>query len=273
MNNNYFYITPMIDSFRVVPRIAQLYFPRINWKGDSKGHIGNSDAFFFVVSGECCVIVDGRCHILRSGDLIFMPKGEMRSYFSMCSDLTLYEINFEAFVNDIPWNKALNISGERGQRMVHTDNPSYIARLFEECVRYEMNKAFMYDVIFTANISLVIKEYLLKYTENKNLTKPFEEVVEYLEANIHKSLKIEDMASVCYMQPTYFIKKFKAAMGDSPIVYFNKLKIYKAMFLLATTDLSVLDVSRKVGIYDSSYFSKLFRSYANMTPREYKSKF
>lgn len=273
MNNNYFYITPMIESFRVIPRIAQLYFPRVNWKGDPKGHRGNSDAFFFVVSGECCVIVNDECHILKSGDLVYMPKGEMRSYFSMCNELTMYEINFEAYVNEIPWNNALNITSSNSSLMVHTDNPEYIAELFEQSVRYEMNKDAMYDVIFTANIGLIIKEFLLKYAENKHLTVPFEPVVGYMRKNTDKSLKIEELASVCYMQPTYFIKKFKKAYGVSPIVYFNKLKIYRAMLLLASTDMSVLEVSREIGIYDSSYFSKMFRTYCNMTPSEYKSKF
>ena len=271
MNNNYPYITPMIESFNIIPRIVQLYFPPINWKGDPKGHIGNSDAFFFVVSGECCVIVDGECHILKSGDLAFMPKGEMRSYFSMCKDLTMYEINFEAYINGEPWHKVLGISKENGNLMVHIDKGEDIAKLFEDSLRYEMNKDVLYDVVFSANISLIIREYILEYNRRKKLTTPFTSVLSYMRQNIDKSLKVEDFASVCYMQPTYFIKKFKSALGDSPIVYFNKLKIYKAMLCLTSEDMSVLDASRAVGIYDSSYFSKMFKKICNMTPSEYKS--
>lgn len=271
MNNIYSYITPMIESLNIVPRIVQLYFPAINWKGDPKGHIGNSDAFFFVVSGECCVIMDEESHILKDGDLIYMPKGKMRAYFSMCRNLTMYEINFEATINSKPWNEALGI--DNLSPVVRVEDVSHMAKLFEDSLRYEMNKNPMYDVIFCANIALVMKEFLLKHSEKRKLTTPFDEVVSYMRRNIDKTLRVEELAAICYMQPTYFIKKFKTAFGKSPIVYFNKLKIYKAMTYLASTDMSVYEISKAVGIYDNSYFSRMFKNYCNMTPSEYKGMF
>lgn len=268
MNNVYSYLTPMIESFNIIPKIVQLYFPPINWKGDPKGHIGNSDAFFLVVDGECCVIIEGESHILRSGDLVFMPKGKMRSYFSMCKELTMYEINFEAYVNGKPWNEALGV--DMTYPVIHTGDVSSIAKLFEDSLRYEMNKDPMYDVIFCANIALVIKEFLLKHAEKKKLTTPFDEVISYMHKNVEKALKLSELASISYMQPTYFVKKFKLSFKESPIVYFNKLKVYRAMTLFATTDMSVYEVSKAVGVYDNSYFSRMFKKYTNMTPSEYK---
>ena len=73
------------------------------------------------------------------------------------------------------------------------------------------------------------------------------------------------------MQTTYFITKFKSVFGDTPITYLNKLKIYKAMTLLATTSLPIDKVSNAVGIYDNSYFSKLFKKFCFVTPLEYKT--
>ncbi len=271
MNNIYSYITPMIESLNIIPKIVQLYFPPINWKGDPKGHIGNSDAFFFVMSGECCVILDNECHILRSGDLVYMPKGKMRAYFSMCRELTMYEINFEAYVNTKPWNEALGI--DNSFPVVHSDNGEYIAKLFEDSLRYEMNKDPMYDVIFCTNIAMVMKEFIIKHTEKRKLTASFDDVIRYMHSNIDKAIKLEELAAICYMQPTYFIKKFKASFGESPIVYFNKLKVYKAMTLFASTDMSVYEVSRAVGVEDNSYFSRMFKKLCNMTPTEYKGMF
>ena len=271
MNNAYSYITPMIDSFKIIPRIVQLYFPPINWKGDPKGHIGKSDAFFFVVSGECCVIINGEAHILRSGELIYMPKGKVRSYFSMCQELTMYEINFEAYINSCPWNEALGVDGS--YPVVSVDDCSYIAGLFEASLRYEMNKDAMYDVIFCANIALVMKEFLIKHFEKRKLTSPFDDVIKYMRENIDKPVKVDTLASVCYMQPTYFIKKFRQSFGEPPMAYFNKMKIYKAMTYLASTDMSVYEVSKAVGIYDNSYFARMFKNHCNITPSEYKSMF
>ncbi len=271
MNSVYSYITPMIESLSIIPKIVQLYFPPINWKGDPKGHIGNSDAFFFVVSGECCVILDDKSHILRSGDLVYMPKGKKRAYFSMCRELTMYEINFEAYINSKNWNEVLGV--DMSETVIRVEDEAYIAKLFEDSLRYEMNKDPMYDVIFCANIAMIMKEFILKHSDKRKLTSPFDNVISYMHQNVDKALKVDDLAAICYMQPTYFIKKFKASFGESPIVYFNKLKVYKAMTFFATTDMSVYDVSRAVGVEDNSYFSRMFKKMCNMTPTEYKAIF
>ena len=75
------------------------------------------------------------------------------------------------------------------------------------------------------------------------------------------------------MQTTYFIKMFKKQYGIPPIAYFNRLKIYKAMSLLLSTDLSVDAIAQNVGINDPSYFARMFREHANITPTRYRLEF
>ena len=109
--------------------------------------------------------------------------------------------------------------------------------------------------------------------EQDNISKPFSTVIDYMKARLDKQIKVAELAELIYMEETYFIKKFKKALGDSPITYLNKLKIYRAMAYLAEQSFTLSEISRKIGIYDSSYFSKLFKSYAGITPMEYRSIF
>ena len=81
------------------------------------------------------------------------------------------------------------------------------------------------------------------------------------------------ISSLRLMDEERILKKFKKALGDSPITYLNKLKIYRAMYFLAERNFTLSEISRKIGIYDSSYFSKLFKSYTGITPMEYRSIF
>ena len=272
MLNTYSYLMPSIKNLTLEPKIVQLFIPPIKWKGDAVGHIGNNDALFFVASGECCIIIEEKSFIIKEGELAFLPKNKMRSYTTVHEEsLTLYEVNFDAKIDGVYWYDALGFSGDAF--VVNPKNKAEIKRLFEESVRYEHKKNILHEFNFCANILAVLREYIMERSESESLARPFDAVIDYMNENIDKQIRIEELAALVYMQPTYFIKKFKAAFGESPIVYLNKLRIYKSLYLLASTSLSLGEVAVKVGIYDSSYFSRMFKSYSGTTPSEYKNLF
>ena len=214
-------------------------------------------------------MIENESYILREGDLAFLPKGKMRSYASMSDGVKLYEINFEAEINEAHWYDALGLSYQ--EYSVHVEDVDEVAHLFEQSVRYELNRSIIYDVILCADIALLMSKYFELRLEREIKTAPFAEVKKYMCENIGSSVKISELADLSFMQPTYFIKKFKRAYGESPITHFNKMKVYRAMYLLASSELSVLDISKSVGIFDNSYFTKIFRNYTGRTPTEYRA--
>lgn len=271
MPNTFAYLNPTIQGISVSPKKTQLYIPPIKWHGDPKGHIGVYDTFFYVVSGECSLMIDGEYTILKEGDLAFLPKGKMRAYSNMSETITLYEMNFSAEIDGENWYSALGL--ENGNYVVRHDSYETVSELFESSVRYELNRSILYDVIHSSNVLTLIKIFATLKTEQNSVSKQFLPVINYMKEHLDKQIKVSELAELVYMEETYFIKKFKKALGDSPITYLNKLKIYKAMSYLAGQSLTLSEISRKIGIYDSSYFSKLFKSYTGITPMEYRSIF
>jgi len=71
---------------------------------------------------------------------------------------------------------------------------------------------------------------------------------------------------------TTFFTKARNVTGLSINDYINKMRVTKACHLLASTSLSVSEISDKVGCASQSYFSTLFKKYTGTTPREYKSR-
>lgn len=258
-----------MPSYTLKPTGVHLYIPPITWKGDPKGHIGKGDTFFFVVSGECFVMIDETCFILKTGQLAFLPKDKMRTYTAMSNDFTMYEFNFDFLIDSNYWYDELGLTYNNYH--ISVDDPDRIAHLFESSLRHEFDKDKMYDAIWFSNVAEIIKHFIKKQQEQQLKEKPFLNVLKFMEENISRHIKVEELSSAAYMQTTYFITKFKSAFGDTPITYLNKLKIYKAMTLLATTSLPIDKVSNAVGIYDNSYFSKLFKKYCFVTPLEYKT--
>ena len=56
-----------------------------------------------------------------------------------------------------------------------------------------------------------------------------------------------------------------------PIEYVNQYRLTQAAQLLRTTAQSVSDICYLTGFNSSSYFTKKFKDYYKMTPKEYRS--
>ena len=260
-----------MSEFNLMTIGVHIHASPIVWKGDPIGHLGQRDAFFFVVKGECYMRIDNESFIVKAGELAFLPKEKMRVYTTASTDFVMYEYNFEYAIDGRRWIDALGF--EDGGYSIAVDNPEYVAKLYEQSYRCEIIKDKMYDVVWFSSLSEVLKQFIIKRRELDSKYQPFKEVIRYIEDNISKSFRIEELAEVACMQPSYFIKKFKSSFGVTPITYINKMKMYKAMTLLASSNCSVEKVGETVGISDSSYFSKLFRQYCYTTPAEYRKMF
>ncbi len=249
-----------------------MFIPPMVWKGDPLGHIGGTDVFFWVLEGECFLRIDSEYSIVRAGQLAFLPKGKFRSYTHTSEQFTMYEMAFSASVDGQNLMEAFGMCD--GNFVVDIENKNEMSRLFESAYRKELNKNPLYDIIWCSNILTIINIYCeARGAKKENGRLYFSEVIQYMENNLDKSVKIDDLASIVYMQSTYFIRKFKKEFGVPPLTYFSQLKLYKAMELLITTDLSVEEISFRLGISDSAYFSRFFKKICKTTPTEYRKAF
>ena len=95
-------------------------------------------------------------------------------------------------------------------------------------------------------------------------------VLEYIETNYSSSLSLEALAKVVGMNPKYFCRVFASLLHQSPMDYVNFYRVEQAAYLLDSTDRSVTAVGMECGFSESSYFTKVFKKYKGVTPRDYR---
>lgn len=95
--------------------------------------------------------------------------------------------------------------------------------------------------------------------------------VELMHAHLAEELPLEDLAAAAYLSPFHFARLFKKLTGLPPHAYLAALRIERARMLLATTDLSITEISARVGYANSSHFGKAFRQFNGLTPRAFRS--
>lgn len=96
---------------------------------------------------------------------------------------------------------------------------------------------------------------------------------EWLFKNFSKNIKVLDLANRANMSQRNFMRRFKAATGETPINYVQQLRINAARHFLENDLKTVGEVCRKVGYEDLNYFRTLFKRYVGLTPTTYRERF
>lgn len=117
-----------------------------------------------------------------------------------------------------------------------------------------------------------IKGYYEKNSQNKN-QRAVEIVKNYVAKHYKEDVSLKEAADMVYLNPKYLGELFKKETG----MYFNEYLVgYRldlAKEMLLDVRQRVGEVGEQVGYQDARYFSKLFKKYVGVTPKQYKKMF
>jgi len=127
---------------------------------------------------------------------------------------------------------------------------------------------------------LSLLEHYKDYVRNRNILDRRERdlrrlhpLFQFLEQNYGQQIKISQVAHLCAMSSSHFMRFFKTVTGESFLSYLNNFRIMKAQTLLATSEEPIGDISDKVAFCSQSYFGKVFLTRVGMTPLAYRRQF
>lgn len=94
----------------------------------------------------------------------------------------------------------------------------------------------------------------------------------YVESNISNfDISVETMSEALNMSRVHLYKRLTAITGQTPSEFIRDIRLRHAERLLRLSQLTVSEVSYKVGISNPRYFSKYFKDKYGMLPSQYKS--
>ena len=255
------------EKITVEPVRIQFYVPPVIWKGDPVGHIGENDVFFWLLQGEAVLFVDKECYIMKAGQLAFLPKGKFRRYTAVSKDFMLYTMSFKAESDGRNLMDGLGFAEKN--HVVTVENADELTNYFEKSSYVGMQKEPVNNFIWNTNIMNIIKVFCeCRKIQAELKDERLYPVIDNMKNNLDKNITIEDLASLVFMQPTYFIRRFKKVYNSSPMVYFKNLKLNKAIELLLTTDTEIENIAKMLGIDDASYFSRWCKKSCGISPAE-----
>jgi transcriptional regulator GlxA family with amidase domain len=96
---------------------------------------------------------------------------------------------------------------------------------------------------------------------------------DWLHENFHRGFPLDAPARRVGMSLRNFVRRFKQATGDSPLIYLQKLRVSAAKRLLESDHRTMQEVSDAVGYQDVAFFRALFQRHTGVSPSVYREKF
>lgn len=110
---------------------------------------------------------------------------------------------------------------------------------------------------------------MFEHVPSKN-SEVIKKAIQYISKNYANNLSLDLVASQVHLNPTYFSTLFKQSTGSSFKEYLNMVRVEESKRLLSNTDYSLIDIAVATGFEDQSYFTKVFKKYTGLTPKQFR---
>ncbi len=118
----------------------------------------------------------------------------------------------------------------------------------------------------------MIRSYclLVKQFSLKNYSLYVSQAITLIQYDLTAELTLSSIASKLSVNASYLSDLFRREYGCTLTEYIGKERTNYAIHLLQNTKKTVQEIASLCGIYDHSYFTKLFKKHVGMTPNQYK---
>lgn len=110
-------------------------------------------------------------------------------------------------------------------------------------------------------------------SNTENQKQIYNDIIDYIKANISKNIKISEIAAVFGYNEKYISHRFAEICGIPLKQYILKTKMERANYMLTDTNKSITEIARELGFPDSHNFSRTYKKITGLSPSEYRNTF
>lgn len=241
---------------------------------------------------EICMMTDGECDIVVNGEAVTVQAGEMMVIFSHmihsfhmrsrkpANFLQIHfqpdsfagiepevaeKVKFLGYMTDEhsayllqPFSTRVRTCVERICEEVNTDTDEF-------CV--PLSKIYIYEMIYLLSREIEQGYRRIFVIENPLVIK----AIQFISDHMGEKIGLSNVAGACQVTSRHLSSVFKDTMNITVNDYINIAKVDKAMRWLTDSELSITDITTRLGYSSTQYFSTVFKRYTHVTPGEFKT--
>ena len=244
--------------------------------------------FDYAYKGSIVIETINRTYTIRQGEGYFINTNVMNTKRKADKSATAVEhahlfhpilltehfrsIYETKYLNPVLKNQSVEVVIIRG----NTGSGKEFLKLLHTLTRLnnEEHAEFQIRNLLSEGWTLLVQELEMQRQKNLFQTPSAHERTKDILSFIHKHFKekitIADISVYAGISTKECIRLFKNTFHQTPMDYLIRYRIEQAKRLLAETDAPVTNIAFMTGFQNSAYFSKTFKKYLKMTPKEFR---
>ncbi|NLK04381.1 MAG: AraC family transcriptional regulator [Clostridiales bacterium] len=280
-------------------RILDGVYEKVDYRDDSPIllHVNKENANFsphwhtaieiiMPINNVYSVVIGKTTYHLQEGDILIIPPGELHELVAPSDGsrwILLFDYSLISSLKGIT-NIFTVLNQPRLITIRNTNKTNEMLRTIFDEITLEYNSDNTLKEI--AIYSLIIKMFVVlgrKYmnTENifpdvklnkqKEYIEKFNLIFDYINENYMEDISLDTIADVAGFSKFHFSRLFKQFTNISFYDYLNQRRVKEAEKLLLNPNLSITEVAMRSGFSSISTFNRVFKSFKECTPTEFKN--
>ena len=244
---------------------------------------GDTHCVYFITTGSLNITKGINRHCLKSGDCLVVPAYHISSIESVNKELKGYFLSFSPglLTNKSGAQNEFNtfncLTPYARSFFPNSRTSPFIINLLKRLKMEYGAKGLKKPKLVASYLRTLFYEFeylhndntSIKVNQNQNITFQFKE---HLFRNVKRLHRSSDYADLIGITPNHLNKVLKRTTGKSPIAWINETLVLESKVLLDETRLSISEIAAKIGIYEPSYFTRLFKKVTQQTPTAYRNR-
>ena len=93
---------------------------------------------------------------------------------------------------------------------------------------------------------------------------------DWMLAHLGEALRMPELAARCGISTRSLNRRFRAALGTTPLAFLQEARTAAARELLRASNLGVAEIAARCGFGSASHFSRSFTAHAGVSPQDYR---
>lgn len=245
----------------------------------------------FVKSGSGVYYVNGHTYTMMPGDIILFNNMEPHAWHAISSEPMIQPVVI--FDPSLIWKGQDNVIDSEYLKPFYGYCTNYtnklpsqhpitikIFEILNQILEEYNDKPKAYELMIKTKL-LEIMSYLIRHFQTnekevehilnkKQKLLRLQKVLEFININYAKPIKIHEAAKLAQMSPSYFSTFFKNIIGINFIDYVNKCRVLQAIQAMENTDDTVASIAFSCGFNSLSNFYHAFKKFKGVNPSDFR---
>lgn len=240
----------------------------------------------FIVNGEGYQWIENKKYVMKPGTFMFLLPYQIQEMVTESQkQMEVYNCMFDlqlltsSLGNGRGLEGLINVEEERIPSIQLNETESeLIQRLFEKLAEeYEGNGIWRNQLIQSRLWELLILFDRLRLEKHPSAPQNpvysnlnIWSVIRYVHLHYNEPITLADLAHKFAMSSSYLSEQFKRQLGLNFTQFLHEIRIRHACSLLASTNMSIMDIAMEAGFGSVRTFLRIFKNYKGSTPTDYR---